>query len=507
LDTTTETSPSADPTPPPAAAGSPRGPVPALVRRHPWVVGCASLVVIATVLVAWLGTSPGFDPYGWLVWGYQTLRLNLNLGGAPSWKPFTYLFTVPYSIFGHLAWWLWMITAVAVALGGPIIAARIVYRIVRPGSEQSWPAIVGALFAAGGVLGINGDYGYFHYILSAQSDPMLVTVFLLAIDMHLSKRYRLAYTFLWLCSLARPETWPFLGLYLLWAWRAHPSMRRFLVAGIILLAFLWFGIPVLSGNPPFVAGQLADMSPRMIHGSKIHGVLGRFRSLSYWPVDAAAGIGVVIAAWRRNWTVLMIAGCSALWVLIEIAFALHGWPAVWRYMFEAAGAMIVVAGIGVAWLLQEGAKISRQAQVGAAVVVLALVGALVPDAVAAIRKEHKDIYHERARTAEIKRLDATIRVLGGYQHIRFCGDPSADVEWVSILAWYTKLDVGYVGHRPQFEIRHQHKSDILFTALFNGWVVHTYHLPASKQAACGALNGATYIVTPQHPGGLLLHTS
>ena len=43
---------------------------------------------------------------------------------------------------------------------------------------------------------------------------------------------------------------------------------------------------------------------------------------------------------------------SALWVLVEVAFALHGWPAVPRYMFEAAGAMIVVAGFAVGWILQ-----------------------------------------------------------------------------------------------------------------------------------------------------------
>ena len=43
---------------------------------------------------------PGFDAYGWLVWGRQTLHGNLNTDGAPSWKPLTFLFTLPYSLGG-----------------------------------------------------------------------------------------------------------------------------------------------------------------------------------------------------------------------------------------------------------------------------------------------------------------------------------------------------------------------------------------------------------------------
>ena len=115
---------------------------------------------------------------------------------------------------------------------------------------------------------------------------------------------------------------------------------------------------MLSGNPPFVAGQLAQKSPRALHGNKIIGTLGRFRDLTYWPVEAAAGIGLVLAWYRRNWTVLMIGGCSALWVLVEIVFALHGWPAVPRYMFEAAATMMVVSGIAVGWILQEAIRLS-----------------------------------------------------------------------------------------------------------------------------------------------------
>jgi hypothetical protein len=334
---------------------------------------------------------------------------------------------------------------------------------------------------------------------------MLVTFFLLAIDMHMCRRHRWAFAFLWLCALGRPETWPFLGLYTLWCWREVPAMRVFMVGGLVLIPVMWFGIPVLSGSPPLVAGQLAQLSPRECTTSKVICVLGRFHRLTYWPVIVAAGIGLVLGALRRNWAVLLIGGASALWVLIEIAFSLHGWPAVPRYMFEAGAMMIVVAGVGVGWILDGTRKLALAPRAGGVALVAVLVGFLVPDAVAAMRAEHRDLRHERARTTEIHRLDAAIKAVGGYRLVRFCGQPSADVEWVSILAWYTKLDVGYVGHRPQWEIRVQRQPMVLFTPLPNGWVVHTWYIPAARRAACARLNNVYYIVNPAHPGGILIH--
>ena len=64
-------------------------------------------------------TRPGYDPYGWLVWGQLTIHLELDTNGAPSWKPLPYLFTVPYALFGHYS-------AVAVDghLGGDLAERR-----------------------------------------------------------------------------------------------------------------------------------------------------------------------------------------------------------------------------------------------------------------------------------------------------------------------------------------------------------------------------------------------
>jgi hypothetical protein len=500
-----EAGPVGGPSPPPAPAH--RGAI-ATLLRSPWTYVTIGIVVFSYALLRWARTSPGFDPYGWLVWGYQTVRLNLDLGGAPSWKPVTWLFNVPYAAFGHLSFWLWQVTAVSFAIGGAVVAGRIVYTLVIRSTGERAPAAIGAVFSGLSLLGI---VQYTHYWLSSQSDPMLVTCVLLGIDLILHRHYRWAFAFLWLASLGRPETWPFIGLYAIWCWRVQPSMRRFVTAGILLIGVGWFVVPVFSGQSPFVAYQLAQESPRELHHNKIIGTFDRFLALTYWPVKLAALIGLLLAAWRRDRAVLVIAACSALWLLVEIFFALRGLPGVPRYMFEAGAAMVVVGGVGVGWLLSAPRAFrlpERWALAGrliGAATVIGIVAALLPGARTQERIEHKDILAQRARTTAIARLDATITHAGGAAFVRSCGDPTVDVEWVSILAWYTHMNVGKVGHRPEFAITKQNKPLVLFTALPNGWVMHTFHQTAAQRQRCAVLNNTYWVVQPGHPGGVLIH--
>ena len=60
-----------------------------------------------------------------MVWGRQVLHWNLNTDGAPSWKPLTFLFTLPYALSrarGQM--WLWMVTAVAGAVAAVACSRR-----------------------------------------------------------------------------------------------------------------------------------------------------------------------------------------------------------------------------------------------------------------------------------------------------------------------------------------------------------------------------------------------
>ncbi len=255
------------------------------------------LVIFSYVLVRHANTRPGYDPYGWLIWGYQTLHLSLDLGGAPSWKPLPYLFTVPMALFGSHQLTLWMTFATAVTLSGSIFAGRIAYRLTLPSEGQiddytRWSAIAAGVFAGLALLGIQT---WVHLFLSAQSDTMIVSLCLGAIDMHLCGRHRWAYGFLVLAALGRPESWPFTGLYFLWAWRAIPEMRKFLIAGLVLIPLLWFGVPTITNDRPLVSAELAELSVRRIEGNKFIGVFHRYTSLTFLPVQLLALLAVVWA--------------------------------------------------------------------------------------------------------------------------------------------------------------------------------------------------------------------
>ncbi len=460
-----------------------------------------ALVVVSTILVFWAWTRPSYDAYGWLVWGYQTLHLTLDLGGAPSWKPMPYVFTVPFAVFGHYALWLWMITATATSLAGGVFAGRIAYRITLgdaagdPDRNRSRhrAAMAAAVFAGLAVLGLQD---YMHYILSSQSDPMIVTLCLAAVDAHLSGHPRWAFWLGTIAALGRPEAWPFLALYSLWIWRRLPSLRWMIFAGGALILFMWFGIPTITNGRPFVAGQLALKSPRSLHQNKVIGTIDRFTGLQYLPIWLAAVFTVAVAAFRRNWLILALAAASALWVVVEIAFALHGWPALPRYVMEPAAIAAVFAGVAVGWALLEVPRLRAGLPrwVGVPIVAV-LVATLVPGALARLRTERTDLRHEHGRTHEIGLLQGAINALGGYRHIRNCGEPVTDVEYVSALAWITKLDVGFVGHRPEFEV-HRKYPIVLFSPLAHGgWRVLPWHTRTHQLARCRGLN-AMYVARP-----------
>ncbi|HET9073467.1 MAG TPA: hypothetical protein VFN48_02725 [Solirubrobacteraceae bacterium] len=523
------------------------------VRRwatSPWLAVCVGLLVVSFFILRWSRTSPGYDPYGWLDWGYQAIRGTINIKGAPSWKPITFLFTLPYSIFGHLSWWMWRVTSLAFALGGPVAGGLIGYRLVKRDGRPVWPAWIAAAFAGVGIVMI---VQYWHYILSSQSDPMLVTFVLIAYNQLLSKRYGWSITFLVACGLGRPEVWVPLGLLWLWTFWKVPRLRGLLVFYVALMAFLWFGLPVVFGAPWNIAQKLAQHSVRELHHNQFLGTLGRFIHLSEWPALTAAAGTLVWAVLRRDLAVVGVGVLAILWMVVEEWFVLsNGFPGVPRYMFEAAAATIVLGAVGVGWLaevaaggppipagaawslrsriLQEPAAdpASVAAPTGgdptppsrgpagrrphlalrglSAVVAVALIAFMVPDARAGWDWEHKDILNERNRTHSIYTLSRAIDAAGGARFIRSCGVPTVDVGTASILAWYTHLNTAQVGYIPAKQIR-LGGPVVLFTGLFNGWVLHTYNLHGAAAARCARLQNAYFLETRGHPSGEFFHLS
>ncbi|HEY2320235.1 MAG TPA: hypothetical protein VGH67_18150 [Solirubrobacteraceae bacterium] len=453
------------------------------------IVG-VTVVVVSAVLIIWAKTRPGFDPYGWLTWGHMTLHGGLDTNAAPSWKPLPYVFTVVYALLGSHELRLWMITSAAISLSGVVFAGRIAYKLTDAPPERRWAAWVAAIFAGVALLGIQD---YFHYILSSQSDPMIVALCLAAIDFHLDGRVRLAFAAGALAGLGRPEVWPFLGLYFLWAWTRRPATRPVLIGSVVVMALLWFGIPALTSRTPFVAAANAMDSGRRLTSDQVGGTIRRFLDLHYWPLEVAALLAVGLAAWRRARTdrvTLVLAGGVVGWVVVEIAFALHGWPGLARYMFEAAGVMIVLAGVFVGRVLADPPRLGPVAggaalAAGAAAVALLVIG-LVPPAISAARTEHKDLRVQRARTAELGRLNSVVGQLGGAARLRACGEPLTRLEYQTALAYTLGVNVSKIGFKYGQAIAHGNPI-VMFTPTSHGWQVVAQH---QVRPSCRSLPGA-----------------
>ncbi len=455
------------------------------------MLGAGALLLLALLVVLWARARPGYDPYGWLVWGNLTIHGKLDTNGAPSWKPLPFLFTVPYALIGHRAVWLWMITSVAVSLSGGVFAARIAYKLVDPPEGWRWAGWIAGAFAAAALFGI--DY-YTHYIFSAQSDTMIVSLCLGAIDCHLYRRYKWAFALGILAALGRPETFPLIGLYSIWLWRRFPSIRPLIAGGILLLPVMWFGIPGLTSKSFFTAGNIAENSPRALQHNKLFGELGRFIRLTETQFYLLALLAVGLAVLRRDRTTLMIAGAAVLWVITEVAFVLHGWPGVPRYLFEPGGVMCVLAGVAIGRILIDVPPLLSRIRIPVAVgagaallIVVAISASLVPAARTQIHTERADLKTQRARTKFVDRLPGLIARLGGSKRIFACGQPSAPIGDQSLLAWDLGSNVGQL-----FWTAHLGKVDprpvVFFQPTRHAWKVRTIDTAPAKRAQCKSLN-------------------
>ncbi len=420
-----------------ARGGAATGPDPRPTGR-PWRVPTWALVATGVLLAAvafvlLTGMRPAFDAYGWLVWGHQTVHLNLDLNAAPSWKPLPFLFTLPYSLLpGDAALWLWMVTAVAGAFAGAVFAARIAYRLSAPAPRYARAA--GAVFAGVGVLGIAG---YWHFVLIATSDPLMTTLCLAAIDAHMSGRRRLAWALLVLASLGRPEAWLVTAAYALWAWRADPALRIPVLAGLAAIPLLWFGIPTITSGNPLIAGKIEADSTAALPGNRVTGTLDGFTSLYELPMWIAALAAVLLAAVRRERSWIVLIGAALLWLLTEIAFALHGWAPSPRYMFEPVAVLVVLVGAGIGRVLSVGRHRFALLRWAAVAAVAALLVTLAQPARTRARLAHNGIDLGQTWARQIGRLHRVIADVGGPRRVLACGKPVTEIRFQSILAWAT----------------------------------------------------------------------
>jgi hypothetical protein len=182
---------------------------------------------------------------------------------------------------------------------------------------------------------------------------------------------------------------------------------------------------------------------------------------------------------------------------------LHGFPGVPRYVFEPAALGGVLAGVAVGWLLQDTRAYHRAFPAWAGIPLAAiLVLALLPDARAQGRLEHKDILHERMRTQRILQLGSYVTALGGPSRIEACGGALLNVEYVSIMGWYLHRNTGQVAYQP-LKVLKRTNPIVYFILLRNGWMVQPLRPQRAHATGCASLT-SLYVPTARHPQGVLI---
>jgi hypothetical protein len=468
--------------------------LPAPVARHPWLVVSLALVLASVAFVIATGVRPAYDAYGWLVWGRQAAHLRLDTNAAPSWKPLTFLFTFPYALaLGRAALWLWMVTATAAGFAAAVFAGRIAYRLGAPDREHRLAASAGAVFAGVGVLGIEG---YWHFILIATADPMIVALCLAAIDCALSRRWAWAWALLVLACLGRPEALPALVAYAIWAWIRVPRLRGGLVAGIAAVPLLWFGIPALTSTSWMAAGKVLSESTTSLPGDKFVAVLRGFVGLYELPMQVAALFAAVLAVVLRLRVWLLILAAAVAWLGVEVGLAYHGWGVTPRYMFEPAALMVVLAGAAVGRVLAADPRRPAPLRWLALAGVLVVVGTLAPQARIRGRLVHNGIVLGRTWARQIHRLHTVIARDGGARRILACGQPVTEVPFQSILAWELDQNVIDVGWEPE-AWRALGVPMVLFEPAGAGWQVRVVNPSGPRGPA--AARRVRQVTVPQAP--------
>ncbi|MFZ0386640.1 MAG: hypothetical protein WAL22_13325 [Solirubrobacteraceae bacterium] len=480
----------------PAASGS-RSHVRLAGHAALWTLVAAAAIAGAIAFVNATAMRPGFDAFGWMVWGHQVLYGSLNTSGAPSWKPLTFLFTLPYALFGHTQVWLWSVTSVTGTIAAGVFAGRVAYRLTGPvlPTRRFAPFVAGA-FAGVAVMGIQT---WPHLVLIANSDPLVVALLLAAIDAHLCGHPRWAFAAVVLASLDRPESWAFAGCYGVWLFWTDRRARIVVPLVLLLIPAVWFVIPGLTSKSWFSAGDLALNQHTAIHGSKIAGVLHRWRALYELPMQVAFVAGVAVGIWRRDRRLVGVTAAALLWVIVEIAFALHGWSAASRYLIEPAAVCIVVAAAlvgqllgGAPWLSQLRAPgwMSPALRWGGPVLVVILGVSLIGSARLRVHDWRYDLPLAHANGRQNRRLIAVVDRLGGGAVIRSCGNPATIPGTQSTLAWAVGLNVGNVANHIGRSIN-KGLPVVAFTPIDHGWHVRVYNQPPRQKVRCARLKTNT----------------
>ncbi len=365
------------------ASSAPRGGA-AQLRHQPLVrwagehplLSCWGAAIVLGIIsgIVW-PTIPSYDPFSWVVWGHavSSSSIPFYVGSGPSWKPLPFFFTIIYGLFGGAAPWLWVVTARIGGIAGLLGAGRLCFMLCRRAGLPAWAPWIATLAAIAGIVLSWSESLWTYYFFRGTSEVFLIGIWLWAVERLFTRHHWQAYILLTLEGWMRPEAWPFLfvyGVYLFWK---HPSMRIWVVLGLISEPVAWFVPPWISTGQPFLAATHASEYNGQLGAHPLVTVIERGESLQSLPSLGLAVLAALIGIWKgrallsalgRLWRrpsdlltrlstdssevplVLSLAVLSLAWWVVVIVETEDHYPGLQRFYLPAAAMICVLSGYG-----------------------------------------------------------------------------------------------------------------------------------------------------------------
>jgi hypothetical protein len=143
-----------------------------------------------------------------------------------------------------------------------------------------------------------------------------------AIERHVAGRVAHAVVLGTLVCLMRPELFPFLGLYGLWAWRAEQRLRPLLAGAFVLLPLAWIVPDWIASGLLLDGGTQARSQPAWSLSLAEHPwlrALERVHNHAGLPVELLPAIAVGVALARRRLAVIALAGAAVAEAALFVA--------------------------------------------------------------------------------------------------------------------------------------------------------------------------------------------
>lgn len=190
-----------------------------------------------------------------------------------------------------------------------------------------------------------------------------MTLMLWAIDRQLDGRHAHVVVLGTLACLLRPELFPFLALYGLWAWLTEPRLRPLLIGVLVLMPVAWVMPEWIGSGNPLDGGRQARSEPVWSLSLAAHPWL---RALERG--DNHAGLAVELlslfgAAWalvHRRWAVVASGAAALAEVVLFLAMTESGFSGNPRDVLPAIAVASVLAGVGASALVEAGGALARR---------------------------------------------------------------------------------------------------------------------------------------------------